>query len=383
MAFARDHTLFSWGNGEMGKLGTGDEDDRVVPVRIDLPNAQGQVVQLVCGPDATMALSEYGVVLAWGNNEHNKLGLNAKAGVLARWRAQAKSKQLEVGIEVGSVRVGLLPKVVQSLRPYRIQRLAVGASHAAFVDNNGRVITLGSNTHGQRGSGGTECKLRPVVVSDALLGEKVTDVACGDSFTLASTSSNTLFGWGSTQHVRLGESVGVANVPTPRQLLENLRVSCLSTRGALTAVLTEEVKESHVARHVSDTEIAASTTASVSNTLDQVDTLTSISELTADDSDDDDDIPSWLAAEVADAAFIADNTLQRSEHASAVTTETNLQVPTPVASNDNQLQPSSVDQDGQRCGGCSNDQHDRVASLLARIALLETLLQEHGIELPP
>ncbi len=67
--------VFTWGCGEFGRLGTGDEDDRYEPTEIKLSFGY-TFKEVFAGPDTSFLLTEKGRVLAFGNNEFNKLCLN-------------------------------------------------------------------------------------------------------------------------------------------------------------------------------------------------------------------------------------------------------------------------------------------------------------------
>ena len=53
------------------------------PMKVELTAGEAvSVRECRCGADGTMLLTEVGSVLACGNNEHNKLGLNQRQGFL-------------------------------------------------------------------------------------------------------------------------------------------------------------------------------------------------------------------------------------------------------------------------------------------------------------
>jgi alpha-tubulin suppressor-like RCC1 family protein len=76
ICLTRNNRIFTWGCGEYGKLGSGDEDDQYEPHELSVKF--GYVIKDVfAGPDATFLVTEHGRVFAFGNNENNKLCLNS------------------------------------------------------------------------------------------------------------------------------------------------------------------------------------------------------------------------------------------------------------------------------------------------------------------
>ena len=70
-----------------GRLGNGGEDDVTSPKLIPLPLKQN-IESVFAGPDCTFLITSSGKVLACGNNEHNKLGLNYEVRGIAKRKAK-------------------------------------------------------------------------------------------------------------------------------------------------------------------------------------------------------------------------------------------------------------------------------------------------------
>lgn len=56
--------MFSWGDGDFGKLGRGGSEGCNVPQNIERLNGQG-VCQIECGAQFSLALTKSGVVWTW------------------------------------------------------------------------------------------------------------------------------------------------------------------------------------------------------------------------------------------------------------------------------------------------------------------------------
>ena len=81
-AVSKDGSVYTWGSGKYGRLGTGSSLSRSTPTRIV---THEKFVQVVCGEAHTMALSVGGRVWAWGSGHYGKLGLpvDASSSILA------------------------------------------------------------------------------------------------------------------------------------------------------------------------------------------------------------------------------------------------------------------------------------------------------------
>ena len=75
-AVGEDGSLFVWGSGESGQLGTGDTANRLAPTRIaGLP---APVRQVAAGHGHTGIVTEAGDLLMCGWGEYGQLGLGDK-----------------------------------------------------------------------------------------------------------------------------------------------------------------------------------------------------------------------------------------------------------------------------------------------------------------
>lgn len=85
-----------------GRLGNGSEHDIVIPQQVQLP-AKQKIESVVAGSDCTFLIASSGKVLACGNNEHNKLGLNSEIKGVAKRKAKVCSILASLGSNVNSV----------------------------------------------------------------------------------------------------------------------------------------------------------------------------------------------------------------------------------------------------------------------------------------
>ncbi|KAJ4974264.1 hypothetical protein NE237_007438 [Protea cynaroides] len=241
-AVASDGSLFSWGANDFGQLGDGTEVGRKHPQKVKLLQTEfvksvscgahctaaiaeprendgtistsrlwvwGQnqgsnyprlywgafspnmiIRQVSCGAVHVVALSEDGLLQAWGYNEYGQLGRGFTCEGLQGARVlNAYAKFLDEAPE--------LVKIIQ---------VSCGEYHTAAIAENGDVYTWGLGSMGQLGHctlqfGDKELLPRRVV---ALEGIVVKDIACGGVHTCAVTIKGALYAWGAGQAGQLG-----------------------------------------------------------------------------------------------------------------------------------------------------------------------------------
>ncbi|XP_042202201.1 serine/threonine-protein kinase Nek9 [Callorhinchus milii] len=252
----RNKDVFSWGCGEHGRLGLDSEDDYTLPERVDLL-AGVSVVWVHCGSDGTFLLTQSGKVLACGNNEYNKLGLNHDMRGLRHHDSTADR-------EVPYMTSLTLSK---QLAIYRVRTVSAGKTHTAAIDERGRLLTFGCNKFGQLGVGDYRKREGINVLLASLGGKLVTRVSCGDGFTMAATDDNQIFAWGNGGNGRLGMTATEKGFGSeictswPRPIFGTLHNVCdLSCRDWHTILIAEIVYSSKTIRsNSSSLSIGAST----------------------------------------------------------------------------------------------------------------------------
>ncbi|XP_008336115.1 serine/threonine-protein kinase Nek9 isoform X2 [Cynoglossus semilaevis] len=235
--------IFSWGCGEYGRLGLECEDDFSSPMQVEVP--KGAIISSVsCGSDGTFYLTETGKVLACGNNEYNKLGLNQGFSGLKNHPGEGYQ---------GIPYITTLT-LVKQLSRFTIQAIAPGKTHTAAVDERGRLLTFGCNKYGQLGVKDFKKHQGVQVLVGPFGGKSLTKVSCGDGFTIAATEDNQIFAWGNAGNGRLGmppdKRFGSEVCPAmPRPIFGSLHhVPDLSCRGWHTVIIMEKVLNSKTIR---------------------------------------------------------------------------------------------------------------------------------------
>ncbi|GFT47521.1 hypothetical protein NPIL_194351 [Nephila pilipes] len=210
----REGDAYAWGCGSGGRLGTGRENDCCSPMEILLPN-DVHVVKSFCGYDGTMFLTERGTLLACGQNDYNKLGMNEQKGFLMQMKqfiAKTEMEKQNIPVKLSWLR----QKVIS---------VSMSAMHTAVLVEPGKVITFGCNKSGQLGRGNLRNHSTPAVVKS--MGDRtITMVECGDTFTIAGTSENAVYFWGSRQvlsQLPSDQSSSSSNSPKPSKSKNNTR----------------------------------------------------------------------------------------------------------------------------------------------------------------
>ncbi|KAE9030262.1 hypothetical protein PR003_g12319 [Phytophthora rubi] len=118
---------FVWGFGKGGRLGTGNEFDRIEPTRL-VSLETTPMKKVAAGENHTLALSCSGQVFSWGSNSFGQTG-------------RSSSSQSR-----------LTPKRIDTFRFHVMKDIAASGCHSAAIDAaDGTVYTWGSNRRGQLG----------------------------------------------------------------------------------------------------------------------------------------------------------------------------------------------------------------------------------------
>ena len=110
------------------------------------------------------------------------------------------------------------PILVQELKSENVIDVVCGANHTGAVCSDGIVFCWGDSSSGQCGTGESEkiSTPRQVEVSDTDTDPVVTQIACGDTHTLALTTHGEVWAWGTGPQLGLG--TGTTAVLSPRKV---------------------------------------------------------------------------------------------------------------------------------------------------------------------
>ncbi|KAK2986864.1 hypothetical protein RJ640_009598, partial [Escallonia rubra] len=150
--------LFTWGDGDKGRLGHADQERKLLPTCVSqLVNCN--FVQLSCGTMLTVGLTNMGVVYTMGGGVHGQLGNPG---------ATDKSVTIVQGM----------------LKNEFVREISSGSYHNAALTSKGNVYTWGKGANGQLGLGDADDRNSPTLV-EALRDRQVESITCGSTSTAA------------------------------------------------------------------------------------------------------------------------------------------------------------------------------------------------------
>ncbi|MQM01592.1 hypothetical protein Taro_034354 [Colocasia esculenta] len=148
--------LFTWGDGDRGRLGHGDREARLVPECV-ASLVELSFCQVACGNDMTIALATSGLVYTMGSHIYGQLGCPEADGKL--------------------------PTCVEGkLSNSFVEEIACGSYHVAVLTSRTEVYTWGRGANGCLGHGDNDDRNSPTLV-EALKDKQVKSIACGSNFT--------------------------------------------------------------------------------------------------------------------------------------------------------------------------------------------------------
>ena len=227
-----DGSVSSCGEGSNGRLGLGNSEDHCSLTQIS--GLRGfsicQLATSVGWDGHSLALATSGEVFSWGDGEDGKLGhgtddRSRRPRLISALQPQQmlhpQLQQPQHGGRGGAGRAG-------AAGDSRIVFVAAGFRHSAVVTRAGQLFTFGCGEDGRLGHGSSLAnrRLPEPVMAHSLRGFKVGSVACGGSHTVCTTTDG-LVSWafGNGDHGKLGlggnESHGL---PTEIVSLSGMRV---------------------------------------------------------------------------------------------------------------------------------------------------------------
>ena len=202
VALCQNHEVLVWGSGFKGKLGLGDDQNRLTPTPIPALKRK-HVKTFACGSFHTVAVTETGDVFSWGIGERGQLG-----------HGDLENKKT--------------PWPVLELQGTEIAVVAAGEAHSiAAAKDKRKVWSWGAGHYGQLGVGGLEPRLSPCPIDD-LEGQGIQQVACGSNHSGAVSENGTVFMWGNGANSRLGLGKGMGDEQVVPQIVTSLASKALT-----------------------------------------------------------------------------------------------------------------------------------------------------------
>uniref|UniRef100_A0A8C9W0S1 HECT-type E3 ubiquitin transferase n=1 Tax=Scleropages formosus TaxID=113540 RepID=A0A8C9W0S1_SCLFO len=189
-AVTNDGELYTWGEGDFGRLGHSDSHSRNVPTLVKDISGVGQVA---CGSSHTIVVSQDGrTVWSFGGGDNGKLGH-------------------------GDTNRVYRPKVIEGLHGYIVRKVCAGSQSSLALTSAGQVFAWGCGSCLGWGSSETTL-LRPRIIEELSV-TKIIDISCGDSHCLALTHENEVYAWGNNAMGQCGQGHTSTPVNKPKKVI--------------------------------------------------------------------------------------------------------------------------------------------------------------------
>ncbi|XP_072409417.1 probable E3 ubiquitin-protein ligase HERC1 isoform X1 [Chiloscyllium punctatum] len=208
-AVTEDGELYSWGEGDFGRLGHGDSNSRNIPTLVkDISN----VGEVSCGSSHTIALSKDGrTAWSFGGGDNGKLGH-------------------------GDTNRVYKPKVIEALQGMFIRKVCAGSQSSLALTSTGQVYAWGCGAC--LGCGSSEATaLRPKLIEE-LATTRVVDLSIGDSHCLALSHDNEVYAWGNNSMGQCGQGNSTGPITKPKKVIALDGVACQQVSAGTSHSLT-------------------------------------------------------------------------------------------------------------------------------------------------
>lgn len=195
LAVSDGGALYAWGSNDLGQLGIGVGASVDTPTAVTAFPAGTRVVAVAAGASHSLALTEEGLVYAWGANGSGQLGDGTTTG----WSTPEQVRGFPEGT--------------------RLAAIAAGSSHSLALTTRGDVFAWGANGNGQLGDRTTATRLVPVRTRGFVDAVRVVAIAAGGNHSLAISDADALYAWGANNDGQLGFDIAWA-VDRPEEVLD-------------------------------------------------------------------------------------------------------------------------------------------------------------------
>lgn len=189
-AISAQGELYTWGKGRYGRLGHGDSEDQTKPKIVEALRLT-KVLDVACGSgdSQTLCITEGDIVWSWGDGDYGKLGRGGSEGCK-------------------------VPEKVDKLRGLEVCKVECGSQFSVALTRTGAIYTWGKGDY-QRLGHGTDDHVRTPKRVVGLEGKKIVTFACGSLHCIACTDTGDVYTWGDNDEGQLGDATTNA-IPRPR-----------------------------------------------------------------------------------------------------------------------------------------------------------------------
>jgi alpha-tubulin suppressor-like RCC1 family protein len=226
------NSLYGWGEGPL----IGRKEATPDPVLLPLPPTVKEIIGVYASSHHAAILDAAGRVYTWGQNFDPKGMISSlkQGGQLGQGNRDYYEK----------------PTLIESLASEEIKvvSLALGNQHTLITTDSGKVYSCGVGEYGRLGTGNTsDCLVPSLIETFVTSGEKIVQCAAGTNHSLALTDSGVVYSWGRNETGQLGHFDTYVDVFSleeyPKKIvseaLEGLKVSQVAAAKGRSAAVTE------------------------------------------------------------------------------------------------------------------------------------------------
>lgn len=172
--------VYAWGLNDQGQLGNGTNNNSNVPVKVNFP-AGVVIVEIAAGGSHNLAITDTHEIYAWGDNDHGQLGDSTKTD---------RSTPVKIS--------GL----------NEIYVVSAGDSHSMAIQTGGFMWLWGNNDCYQLGVNNVTERLYPAKCDYVALSSGVLAIAAGWFHSLAIDNDHFIWAWGANGFGEVGGTGG-------------------------------------------------------------------------------------------------------------------------------------------------------------------------------
>jgi alpha-tubulin suppressor-like RCC1 family protein len=131
--------VYAWGENDWGQIGNGRNDNQLIPIKVKGFNNE-RVVMISCGWGYSIALTECGHVYSWGINDYGQLG---------------------TGNTVDSNEPKFVAVIDENKCNVFMEKISCGSVHSLLLSSDGSIYAFGRNSDGELGNQKKENQLSP------------------------------------------------------------------------------------------------------------------------------------------------------------------------------------------------------------------------------
>jgi RCC1 and BTB domain-containing protein len=169
IVFGNSGKYFGFGFNTDGRLGCGDNNEHLLPIELVFLMKE-KILSLSCGRCHSLALTENGQVLSWGNNNHGQLGFGDKMNRNT-------------------------PLIIQFNDKISIKSIKACYWHSLKLSNEGIIYAFGYNSNGQLGIGNNSDQSIPLKVNTSVKYKEIASYL-DNNFSLAMSENGFCYVWG-------------------------------------------------------------------------------------------------------------------------------------------------------------------------------------------